>query len=375
MVSAEILDFSQLVAPISGDQPVGCDLRDDTSPSSVYYQVKDHRSQARAIERQALMDGEANADAADWRPILSLAPEVLAERSKDLEITAYLIEALVRRHGFAGVRDGFRLARELVEHFADDIYPLPDEDGLETRVAPLTGLNGEGADGTLIAPINAIPITDQSSVGAFSTAQYQQALELERLPVEVRERRLSQGAVDLQTIQLAVAESSAEFYRNLLDDITAAAEEFSNLGRVMDEKYGEFSPPVSNIRGALRTCRETVEALARDKLASLEPEVAEDEQADSAGENVATTAGVAQKASVDAITTREEAFRILLKVAEFFRRTEPHTPVSYALERLVRWGQLPLPELLRELIADETSDEQMFKLVGISSPSEDGEQE
>ena len=46
----------------------------------------------------------------------------------------------------------------------------------------------------------------------------------------------------------------------------------------------------------------------------------------------------------DAIRTREDAFRTLLKVAEFFRKTEPHSPISYTLEELVRRGRLPLAD-------------------------------
>ena len=62
---------------------------------------------------------------------------------------------------------------------------------------------------------------------------------------------------------------------------------------------------------------------------------------------------------------REDACRILLKVADFFRRTEPHNPVSYALEQAVRWAQMPLPELLSELIPDEAPRKGLFKQVGI----------
>ena len=61
MASPEILDFEQLVAPIEGELAVGSDLRVDTSPTSLYYQVKDVRSTARAAERQAVMNGDNGA--------------------------------------------------------------------------------------------------------------------------------------------------------------------------------------------------------------------------------------------------------------------------------------------------------------------------
>jgi type VI secretion system protein ImpA len=70
----------------------------------------------------------------------------------------------------------------------------------------------------------------------------------------------------------------------------------------------------------------------------------------------------------DVIATREDAFRCLLKVAAFFRQTEPHTVLSYSLEQAVRWGRMPLPELLTELIPDDSARLNLFKQVGITPP-------
>ena len=38
---------------------------------------------------------------------------------------------------------------------------------------------------------------------------------------------------------------------------------------------------------------------------------------------------------------------------EFFRRTEPHSPVSYLVQRAVQWGHMPLENWLRDVIKDE----------------------
>ena len=157
MSSEEVLDFGALLAPIPGDNAAGEDLREDFTPDSVYRRIRAARSEARDAERRVVFDDEEDVSAgepANWRPILDLAPQVIGERSKDLEVTALLIEALAREHGYAGLRDGFRLARELVERFWDDLYPLPDEDdGLYARVAPLAGLNGQEGEGLLIRPV------------------------------------------------------------------------------------------------------------------------------------------------------------------------------------------------------------------------------
>ena len=58
MASPSTLDIEQLLAPIEGDNPAGVDLREDVSPTSDYYQVKDARSAARAAERSLDADDE-----------------------------------------------------------------------------------------------------------------------------------------------------------------------------------------------------------------------------------------------------------------------------------------------------------------------------
>src|SRR5262245_43860364 len=255
MASAAVLDIAKLVAPIPGPKSAGVDLREESSLTSAYYAIKDARNAARAAERHLVLDGEEPPAPADWRPVLQLGTKALAEQSKDLEITAYLIEALVRQHGFAGLRDGFRLARGLVENYWEGLYPQPDEDGLETRVAPLTGLNGDDAEGTLLVPIARVPLTEATSVGRLDSTHYQQAVALARLTdSKIREQKLAAGTLPLETFQKAVAESSAPFYQDLLADLCQCLEEFTQLGAALDARCNGHAPPTFQIRTALDSC-------------------------------------------------------------------------------------------------------------------------
>ena len=65
------------------------------SPASPYYAIKDARTAARTAERQQLIGGD-DGSPPDWRPVLQHGTKALAEKTKDLEVTAYVIEALVR---------------------------------------------------------------------------------------------------------------------------------------------------------------------------------------------------------------------------------------------------------------------------------------
>ena len=361
MPSPETLDVKRLGAPIPGPNPAGADLRAEAGPGSAYYRVKDARTAARAAERRELT-GDSDGPPADWRPVLEHGVEALADKSKDLEITAYLIEALVRLHGFAGLRDGFRLTRELVDTLWDGLYPLPDEDGLETRLAPLTGLNGADAEGTLSAPILRVLVTD-GAAGRLSSSHYQEARALAKTAdAKAREKKVAAGATTPEAFQKAVAETPPAFFRTLVEDLTQCQEEFVKLCAALEKRCGpDRAPPSSNIRNALATCLDVIKDAAREKLQPASSNGAvRPPAADAAGSPVP-----AAPAPPNEVGTREDAFRELLKLADFFRRTEPQAVLSYALEQVVRWGRLSLPELMQELIPDEAPRKNLFKQVGI----------
>ncbi|HSG70666.1 MAG TPA: type VI secretion system protein TssA [Planctomycetaceae bacterium] len=374
MSTPPVLDLESLVNPISEENPIGTDPRLDDTPTSLYYQIKDVRNQARASERKSLMYGED--DESDWSPIVDLAPELLSTLAKDLEVGAYLTEALVRERGFAGLRDAFTLLAELVERYGDELYPLPDEDGIETRVAPLSGLNGEGGDGTLIAPIARIPITGSTSVGQFHSVDLQQAKNLDNLSSEARDQQIQEGVPELSTVMSAIHETSDQFYQHLLEDLTGASEAFERLNQACDEKYGRDAPPSSAISNAIEEVRKTLMGLVGSRITSSSPEdeSPEEDEVESSAEGAPVskgTSGSSASIASASIQNREEAFRGILRVAEFFKKTEPHSPIPFALERIVRWGRMPLPQLLKELIQDEGSIDQMFKLVGIPSTDQE----
>jgi type VI secretion system protein ImpA len=382
MASPQILDFEQLLAPIAGDRPTGADPRQDYSHASLYRQIKDLRGKAREAEKAMLFkegtDDQGQAIAPpDWRPLLKLAPQALVQQAKDLEIAAVLIEALVREHGMAGLRDGFRLVRELVLNFWDQLYPQPDEeDGMRARVSPLIGLNGEEAEGVLIGPISRVPVTAGKSFGPFSLADYRQAAEIDRIQdPERRARRLeTPGTVTLQTFNKAVSETGGPWFRNLLEDVAQCEEEFAQLSTLLEEKCGvdergaALAPPTSAIREALAGFRRELENIARNVPgAMLEGTTVSTPDAAADGNGAMSTAsGPSLAGGLDHVQTREEAFHALLRVADYFRRTEPHSPVSYALEQAVRWGRMALPELLQDLVPEAAVRQQMFRLVGIN---------
>ena len=58
--------------------------------------------------------------------------------------------------------------------------------------------------------------------------------------------------------------------------------------------------------------------------------------------------------------------RQLRAVAEFFRRTEPHSPVAYLADKAAHWGEQPLHVWLRALVKDETAVAHIEEMLGVA---------
>ncbi len=364
-------ELHALLAPITEAAPTGSDPRSDVSATSSYQQIKSARNLARTAERSNPFS--LSNDAADdhWRTVLELAPKIIATQSKDLEVASWYAEALLRRHGFAGLSQAFALLDGLVEQYWPALYPMPDEDGIETRVAPLSGLNGEGAEGVLIAPIRNCQITQGQSSGPYTYWQYQQAVDIQRQTDErIREDRSQKLGFSLDDIEKAVSESSVEFFVRLRADLTASLATYRRLGQNLDELCGlHDAPSTRNITNILEECLGAVMHLSRDKVPEPEEvEAVADELLHPDAEDTDSPSMENQPAARAAgpIATREEALEQLIKIAAYFRKAEPHSPLSYLLEKAEKWGRMPLHELIQELIPDSSAQAHFNMLTGVT---------
>ena len=366
MSTEPVLDLNALLAPLSPEAPSGVDLREDSSPQSIYYRLKDARSTARATERRNDAGEESDGPQAEWRLLFDLTQEVLAKHSKDLEVVCWLVEALVRRNGFAGLRDGLVLVCGLFENFADNLHSLQDEEGLETFLAPLTGLNGLDGEGTLIQPIRKVAITSGGEK-PYAFFHYNQSEDLDKLTDEAaKERRVSGGVLTVQQFEQVLRTSPKDFLRALLGDLSEAIAALDKLSGLLSEKYASDAPPTSRIREALDSVHDLVRSLTRDLLPP-EPDEASGGDTAELGQAEAR-AGNGAMGVPGAIASREGALQALTKIADFFRRTEPHSTIAFTLDDAVRRARMTLPELLAELMPDETARRTFLTSAGIKPP-------
>lgn len=122
------------------------------------------------------------------------------------------------------------------------------------------------------------------------------------------------------------------------------------LQAAVDARLGSDGPSFGAAREALQRA---VETAARNAPAG----------SGGAGVLAGPAAGSAGGAD-GAPLTRRQALAQLRLVAEFFRRTEPHSPVAYLADKAASWGELPLHEWLRAVVKDPAQLAQLDELLG-----------
>jgi type VI secretion system protein ImpA len=363
MPAVDGFDPDALLEPIPGDVPTGADPRENFSAQSRYFRLRDARSEARAAERQenAAAPGDA-VPPAQWAPVWRLGAELLAEEAKDLEVASWCAEALLRTSGLPGLTAALYLMRGLVERCWDGLFPLPDEDGIATRVAPIAGLNGEGGEGTLAQPLRKLILFERHDGTQVALWQYQQSVDLAGVgDVARREQRIAAGVLPFEQMETEAQSASPTAFARLRDAAVEASDAWQSLSEALDAAAGRDAPPTSRIRELLRDLVDICVRYApvKSDVPAQAPTTGGPERNDAAMPVTVTRRG---------IETREDALHVLAEVADFFRRTEPHSPLAFTLYEAVRRGRLTWPELLEEIVPDTDSRSSILLSLGIRPP-------
>ena len=370
MEKPPVIDLDWLLQPVPGENPAGTSL--------LYAGLHGEIREARRSEDDL---GQAGWKPADWWRVFQLTTEALATKTKDLQVAAWLAEAMVKLHGFAGLRDAFKLLRGLHERFWDTLYPEIDEDGLEARANAIAYMSRP-----LSLPLymKEIPLTDSATGNKYSYIQWNDSkqfhvpedlndLDSEELSAinRLKEQAEEEGKITSDQWRLAKQTTRRAFYEDLNTLLEECWAECQVLDYVMDEKFGRETPGLTVIKRALEDIRSLVENIVKEKRISEPDPVIEPESAGS----VSTDAARGSRASAGVagpIGTREEALRQLNEVAEYFRKTEPHSPVSYLVQRAIKWGQMPLVGWLQDVIKNDAVLDQLRETLGLKTTANEG---
>jgi len=328
--------------PIAPDCPGGPDLA--LAPEL------DELRAARKGEDPGLAQGDwvRECHPPQWPRVRELCETILAARSKDLQVACWYAEALARLEGFPGLARGLAAVDGLLDRFWDSCHPALDGLSLDARIGRL-----EWADRNLALAVRQIPLT-AAETGGHSWLQWEEARAVDNRALrdpQARDEALRDGKLPGEAIQKAVLGSGGPFLAALQDGIGEARAACRGLQGTLERLFGPENPGLEALAEALEACAEFI-SQARQRFLPTAP-----------GEK-APALGPAPRPSGPQ-TTRTEAILTLRATAEFFRSTEPHSPVALLVERAAHWAELSLDGWLAEVIKDPPTLAQVRELLNL----------
>lgn len=366
-----VINFEALMQPISEENPSGENLQ--------YSGLYDEIREARRADDGNLSQGQWQIElkVADFRQVIGLAVPALERQTKDLQIAVWLSEALVKEHGFAGLRDCLKLLNGLQETFWETLFPEIDEGDMEGRANAVAWMDGQVSFAAKQAKITGgegYSYFDYEDSKRFDIPENIDTLDSndQQKYRALQTQAEKENRVTADKWRKARAASRRAFYEELSFTLEECAAEFKEFNRVIEEKFERNQVPgTSNLKKALDDIQTLVKKLLEEKRVQ-EPDADDAEttevaagETDAAGNGPVKTVAVA----VGAIQNRQDALKRLADLAEFFRKNEPHSPISYLVQRAVKWGEMPLETWLQDVIKDEAVLFQLRQTLGFNTNS------
>ncbi len=317
------ISVDDLLQEISPENPCGDDLEYDPD-----FVAMDQAS--RGKEEQQVGESVVPGEAPDWRTVKSKALDLFT-RTKDLRVAIYLTRALVAIDGLVGLYDGLKLVEGLIERYWDDFHPKldpEDDNDPTTRVNTLLNLCGQE---TMLRPLRGVEIASAKGIGRFSFSDFLVAEGKLPAPVQEEGPPPDMAVIDaaFMDCDLEILQEKAEATREstgLVDSIESAL--MNKVGPTHAVGFGPVTELLKEMSGVFAA------HLVRRGVG-----VPEDEGGP----------GQAGQSITGAVNTREDVIRVLDLACDYFRRTEPSSPVPLLLQRAKKLVSKEFLEIIRDL--------------------------
>lgn len=349
-----MFSIAQLLVPISATQTYGEDLSFSSELDAI--------ARARTYDDPTLDQGEwvVALKEADWGFVASRCAKLIESRSKDLRLAVWLTEAMARTRGFRGLGDGYAVLAGLCEHYWDGLYPQDEAGEHEQRVGNLSWLLSRTS--TLVREV-ALTEGCGYSLADFEAARLHAANNSNNDgAASPWGSQAGEADISLDDMEAERRRNSPAFNDALLGDAGYCLSMLGEFERVMDLRLGADGPGFSAAREALQNAIRFIAPAGGAAVAE-----------GAHGVHAAATPGTlsAHGGGIDGpVRTREQALGQLRRVAEFFRRTEPHSPVAYLADKAASWGDMPLHVWLRAVIKDPGAIAGVEELLGAKGPGD-----
>lgn len=366
------IDLDALLQPISADELCG----EDFSFSNDFHEIKKAKTHDDPL--LDLGDWVSEPKQADWNFVAHKSTELLINKTKDIRLLTWLSEAWGNLYGFEGLAKSLELSHRMLEEFWLKIHPEIEDDDLDQRLGLLQGLTNQ-----LITIIKKVPVVNSQPY--YSLFDYEKILHEQNNRLKKPDDNDDvNGSEDLDRFEQALFNTSKSIQFQNYQHFTDVLKHWETLKQVLDQLMELDAPSFASIDSQLDTIHKTLKKLYKADAFNTSAPAPTSEQApvdNDNNEQAQMAVPMTQQQHTQSfqpqpqshLQNREQAMKVLQEIADYFQANEPHSPVSYMLQKTIKWSQMPLHEWLAQVIKNDSPLESVQELLGVSQNHESNE--
>jgi type VI secretion system protein ImpA len=267
-----LVDLDAIFAPITEDEPAGKDLR----YSSTYDEIKEARRSDDLLD-QGVWQREIKTS--NWDAVVALTMEALSTRTKDLQVAAWLAEALLNTEGFEGFTVGLRVVNRFLLEYWEQVHPGIEDGDLDYRAAPIEFMNEK-----LWASVKQVALTDPAVSPGYSWSKWQDSRDVgyeadtrdrhgntDYNKSKARQEKIAEGKIPAEDFDAAVALTSRAWYETIAKELKLCSDEAKTLDSLLDQRFGPQAPGMTLLLSAIEDCDRVITRILKEKR-ELEPD-------------------------------------------------------------------------------------------------------
>lgn len=361
------IDITPLLTPIDAQAACG----EDYSFSNEFHAIKKAKTQDDVLLDQG--DWITEPKQADWDFVAATSIELLQSKSKDIRLLTWLTEAWANLYGFEGICKSLELSHRLLEQYWLSLHPEIEEDDLDQRIGLLQGCINQ-----LPSLIKKVPLTQHLPI--YHLLDYDNFLYHENTHrKQSDDDDSSSSSTELAQFEQALLNTDKAFQRQNYQCFIEILQHWARLKQVLDDLLGLDSPSFAAIDSSLDHIHTSLKKIYKTDLfeqstqaliPAIETSTMPMVQPVTTQSSEPHTQLYFQPQVQSHAQNREQAMRVLQDIATYFQKNEPHSPVSYMLQKTIKWSQMPLHEWLTQVIKDEHPLQMLQDTLGVQPKNE-----
>lgn len=397
IISEQILE--DLKQPIAADKFAGSYIKVDRQ---IFRPLRNLYNEANSAARKLIQTPDENeldqleeANIEAQKKLAQALVNCFKTQTKDIELLSWLMVSQVYLDkSLLGFKNTVSLLKFLVLEHWEELNPnvpelsLKSQDEVgrkkeitEFKAQSFNQMIGTGdSDSILYAPLSMLPLIDDITYFKYQSAQKKG--ECPTLKQNVK-KYVEDNKVNLQAL--------IETLKSCKNDFTEIYKYLSKVCAESNVTLPNFSFTINQFDKMLKFVSFITDLSIEDKANEIiaptkeSEEIVVKEQDVQEVSNQKLSTKVVSTTAVGGIENNEETFNLLAKnnqlnreqiftelqlIADYFKSSEPHSPVSYLIEKAIRWGHMSLPELMNELMNEEQDTKnRIFTVAGLNDGS------